>query len=148
MRFILISIILFISSCRQVNVYEKQVTLPNQRWHKNQSAVTTFDIEDSTTHQLYLIVRHTERFMYDKLLVKLLVQDTAKRTLHTLYINAPLTNADEKWLGERMDDIWYNRIKIEPKLYLNKGTYRLVLQQQMKDEVLPYLLNVGIALDK
>ena len=135
-------------SCKQVIVNEKLVDLPRHQWAQNQHAVIIFDINDSTSHQLSLIVRHTQQFPYNKLLVKLTIQDTAKQVLTAMNINAPLTNASGNWTGEIMDDIFYNRIKIMPPVFLKPGKYRFVLQHQMKETILPCLLNVGVAIDK
>lgn len=135
-------------SCRQVNVYEKQVALPDHEWGRNQRAVIKFDIADSAYHQLYLVVRHTQQFPFNKLLVRLLIQDTARHTVSAMQINAPLTNTEGNWIGMPMDDLYYSRIRIKPAVLLRPGTYRFVLQHAMKEETLPYLLNVGIALNQ
>lgn len=139
--------VLLIASCSQINVYEKLVTLPDHQWKKNQLAVIKFDIKDSTNHQLFLVVRHTERFPYNKLQTKLTIQDTSKKEIQTIDILAPLTDSAGAWSGERMDDIYYTRVKINPKVFLKPGKYRFVLENQMKQNPLPYIFNVGIALD-
>ncbi|MFT4093568.1 MAG: gliding motility lipoprotein GldH [Niabella sp.] len=148
MRYLLLFIILSVSSCKPVTVYEKLVDLPGQQWSKKQNAVVIFDVNDSAAHQLYLIVRHTQQYPFNKMLVKLAVQDTAKHILSSMNISAPLTNSTGDWNGEKMDDILYNRIKIDPPLFLKPGTYRFVLQQQMKEDLVPHILNVGIAMDR
>ncbi|MGE9311471.1 gliding motility lipoprotein GldH [Niabella sp. CJ426] len=150
MRYFLIFtlVISFAFSCKHINVYEKQVDLPRHEWKKNQNAVIRFDIDDSTSHQLYLVVRHTQQYPFNKLLVRLLIQDTAKRTIGSMHINAPLTNSDGTWAGTSMDDIYYSRIRINPPFFLRPGSYRFVLQHAMKEETVPYILNVGIALNQ
>lgn len=143
-----ILIIAVAGSCKQVNVYEKQVTLPNHEWKRSQNAVIKFDFADSTNHQLYLVVRHTQQFPFNKLLVRLLIQDTAKHTIGSMRIDAPLTTSTGSWNGMPMDDIYYSRIKINPPVFLRPGSYRFVLQHAMKEETLPYILNIGIALNQ
>lgn len=144
--FILIAPVAF--SCKHINVYEKLVDLPRHEWKKSQNAVIRFDIKDSSSHQLYLVVRHTQQYPFNKLLVRLLIQDTAKRTISSMHLNAPLTNSSGNWSGISMDDIYYSRIKINPPIFLRPGPYRFVLQQAMKEETIPYILNVGIALNQ
>lgn len=150
MRYFLIFLLGLIGfvSCRHINVYEKQVTLPGHEWRKDQSAVIRFDITDSTHHQLYFVVRHSQRFEFNKLLIKLLVQDTAKVPLVSMNISAPLTNAAGDWAGTPMDDIYYQRVKINPPVFLKPGQYRFVLQHLMKEPMLDHILSVGIALDE
>jgi gliding motility-associated lipoprotein GldH len=143
-----IFIIIVISSCKHVNVYEKQVDLPRHEWKRNQNAVTKFELTNSASHQLYLVVRHTQEFPFNKLLVRLLIQDTAKRTIASMHINAPLTDSTGNWNGIPMDDIYYSRIKINPPVFLRPGLYRFVLQHTMKEETIPYILNVGMALNQ
>ncbi|MCH5600085.1 gliding motility lipoprotein GldH [Niabella ginsengisoli] len=149
MRYILFLcfLIIFIS-CKHIDVYEKQVDLPQHEWRKNQNAVIPFNISDSTYHQLFFVVRHTQRFPFNRLLVKLLVQDTAKKTIKAMHVNLPLTDTAGDWNGIMMDDIYYSRIKINPPVFLKPGAYRFVLQHTMKEEILSNILNVGIALDK
>ncbi|GAB3418804.1 gliding motility lipoprotein GldH [Niabella aquatica] len=147
--FLLIYLIVFaLVSCRQVHVYEKQVDLPEHRWKKSQNAVIRFKITDSTSHRLYLVVRHTRQFPYNKLLVRLLIQDTTKKTVSAMRIVAPLTDSAGNWNGQPMDDIYYSRIKITSPVMLPPGEYRFVLQQAMKEDTLSHILNVGIALDQ
>ena len=150
MRYFLIFIVVasIAFSCKHINVYEKLVDLPRHEWKRNQNAVIRFDITDSSRHQLYLVVRHTQQYPFNKLLVRLLIQDTAKRTIGSMHLNAPLTNSRGNWIGTSMDDIYYSRIKINPPVFLRPGSYRFVLQQAMKEEVIPYILNVGIALNQ
>jgi len=145
---IFIGFISIASSCKHINVYEKQVDLPLHEWKRNQNAVMRFEITDSSSHQLYLVVRHTQQYPFNKLLVRLLIQDTAKRTVGSMRINAPLTNSNGSWNGIPMDDIYYSRIKIHPPVFLRPGCYRFVLQHAMKEETIPYILNVGIALNQ
>ncbi|WP_346236016.1 gliding motility lipoprotein GldH [Niabella insulamsoli] len=135
-------------SCQHVQVYEKHVDLPAHEWRKNQNAVVPFQITDSVDHQLYLVVRHTEQFAFNRLLVHLLIQDSVKKTITALKINAPLTDSLGNWAGLPMDDLWYTRIRVQPRIFLKPGRYRFVLQQRMKEDTLFNLLNVGVALDK
>lgn len=145
--FIILSFTIF-SSCKNIDVYEKQVSLPKQEWKKNQLAVIEFDIKDSTSHPLYLVVRHTERFPYNKLLLKLIIQDQTKQEKFATTILAPLTDSAGNWTGERMDDIYYSRIKLDQSVFLNPGKYRFVFENLMQADPLPSILSVGIALDK
>ena len=135
-------------SCKHIDVYEKQVALPSHEWYKKQHLVINFDITDSTSHQLYLVVRHTEQFPYNKLLVNLSIQDTAKHTLSSINITAPLTDQNNNWRGIAMDDIYYSRFLIKPPIFLKPGIYRFVLSHQMKEDPLTHLLNMGIAIDQ
>jgi len=137
-----------LSACKQVHVYEKQVDLPGHQWKRNQNAVINFGITDSAYHQLFVVVRHTQQFTFNNLLMRLLIQDTLKNTISSMRINAPLTNDSGSWNGVAMDDIYYSRIKINPPVFLKPGVYRFVLQQVMKEETIPYILNIGIALNQ
>ncbi|HRB89165.1 MAG TPA: gliding motility lipoprotein GldH [Niabella sp.] len=143
-----IFLLAFAFSCKEVDVYEKQVILPEQEWRKNQLAVIHFDIKDSTNHPLFLVVRHMQRFPYNKLMVKLSIQDKTKQEKFTMNILAPLTDSANNWNGKRMDDIYYSRIKIDQSVFLKPGEYRFVLEHLMQADPLPYLLSVGIALDQ
>lgn len=146
--FLFLALVIAVVSCKQINVYEKQATFPQHEWSTKQSAVLKFDIADSIAHQLYFTVRHTQRYPFTKLLVKLTIQDSANHTLQSMFINAPLANTSGNWRGTKMDDVFYCRFKLNPRVFLKPGRYRFVLQHAMKEPIVTELLNVGIALDK
>lgn len=123
------------------------MNFPQHNWPRRISAVVQYNILDSTNYQLSFIVRHTQQFPYNKLLIKLDIQDSSKRTITSMNIQAPLTDSSGSWRGEAMGGIYYQRVKITPAVLLKPGTYRFVMQHQMKDTLLPYILNAGIALD-
>lgn len=135
-------------SCKPVTVYEKQVDLPQHEWRSNQHVVIPHTIQDSLPVQLFFVMRHTERFAFDRLAVRLFVEDTSRRIIRAMQISAPLTDSSRNWNGTMMDDLYYNRIKINPAIVLPPGPYRFVLQHNMKEQTVGELLNVGIALNQ
>ena len=144
LSFILVSI----ASCKQIDIYEKLVDLPQHEWKRNQHVVIPFKIADSSQHQLFFVVRHTQRYPFNRLIVKLFIEDSARKIVKAMQVNAPLTDSAHNWSGIAMDDLYYSRIRINPPVSLNPGTYRFVLEHAMKEETLPEVLNIGLALDK
>lgn len=150
MRYILLflSLAVTIISCKEVVVDEKLADFPLHEWPKNIRAVVRYDIPDSVDYQLYFVMRHTYQFPYNKLLAKLEIQDSAKHILSSYDLTIPLTDSSGNWAGDVMDDLYYQRIKVLQPVHLTPGIHRFVLEHQMRDSTLPYILNAGIALER
>ena len=53
------------------------------------------------------------------------------------------------WKGSGMDDIYEHRVRILDLAGFPKpGTYSFTLEQIMRDDPLPHVLNVGVRLEK
>jgi len=62
-----------------------------------------------------------------------------------------LTLADEsgKWLGDGMGDIWDNRILFKNRFrFPEKGIYAFRLEQAMRYDILPQIMDVGIRIER
>lgn len=136
------------SSCTPIEVTEKIVELPKHVWAKNHQAMVEIDSPDSAAYQLYLLLRHTQQYPYNNILLHITVQDTTQRTLSSFTVNAPLTTLSGKWAGGQIDDLVDHRIRLATHIALNKNRYRFTITQLMKEDPLPYILNTGIAIEK
>ena len=138
------------TSCRHINVREKTITLPKHQWQRSYNAFIDLDVADSGQHFIYFVVRHSEKFGYTHLPVRITIQDTAKNSgpFVKMRLNAPLVRADDGWAGSNMDDLYYRRIRITTPVLLKQGRYRFTLQHEMKEDPLPNILDVGVAIDK
>ena len=72
-------------------------------------------------------------------------RDTAKSQL----LNLRLADNRKGWLGAGMDDIYDHRIRItQSPLKLKAGNYIFGIQQAMREDPLPHILNAGIRVEK
>lgn len=149
LQFIAISLLL--TSCTTVDLYEKVETIPKQEWSASYKPQFTFTIKDTTTpYQVYLIVRHNNQYKYNNIWVNLYAQAPAD-SIKKFGLELPLANKDG-WLGSGMDDIFEHRIAftldLERFRFKNSGAYTFMLEQIMRDDPLPNILNVGIRIEK
>lgn len=134
--------------CRNIDVTEQVDSLPGHLWYKTHKVVIELQVKDSAMHNLYFILRHTQKFPYTNLLANLTIEDSAKHILENMKLNLPLIKKDGNWSGKNMDDLYDHRIKIDKPVFLQKGIYRFILQHEMKENSLPYVLDAGIEIRK
>lgn len=143
---------LFLASCTTIDLYEKTVPIPGHQWSSSFKPQFQFNIADTTVpYQVYIIVRHNDRYNYNNIWVNLYTQapgDTVQKVQYEL----PLASREKGWLGSAMDDIYEHRISITPqnqKLYFKKaGEYRFTLEQIMREDPLQQVMDVGIRIEK
>lgn len=138
------------AGCRPVDVYENTTGIPRHAWARNHKAVVELDVKDSAYHNLVFVIRHTEKYKYTGIACSITIHDTAAGTkpLAYLKVNVPLITRRGNWAGDNMDDLFYHRSKIDQPIFFKPGRYRFVLQHKMKENPLPHILNVGVAIEK
>ena len=142
-----VSCTLVLSSCTKIDLYEKDITIPGFRWKSNFQPEFTFTIKDTTSpYQLFLVLRHTEKYNFNNIWITLYSQPPGD-TLHKASFELQLAN-NEKWLASGMDDIYEHRIKLTDPQYLKAGVYRFRMQQIMREDPLENVMNVGLRVEK
>jgi gliding motility-associated lipoprotein GldH len=146
--FYFIYIILLITSCSPVDIYEKSVTIPRHEWKSSYKPSFEFEIRDSSVlYNIFLVLRHSEKYSFNNLYVNLHItapgQDTATIIRRDLQL---ATN--EGWRGTGMDDIYEIRLPLADKQPLKAGPYTFTVEQIMREDPLMNVLNVGLRLEK
>lgn len=153
-RFLFLSLLACSSvlfSCTSTDLYEKVVPVPKHQWQSRFKPAFTFNVKDTgSPYQLYLIVRHTNSYKYNNVWVNLSAKgpaDTARR----FTLELPLANK-EGWLGAGMDDVFEHRIAfvLDPQKFSfsRSGAYTFTLEQIMREDPLPAIMNVGLRLER
>ena len=140
---------LLISSCRQLDVYEKDTAIPNYEWQSGFVAKGSFTISDTTsTYNLYVVLRHTDAYKYNNIWLDLGLQNPGD-SLRFQKINLSLGNDLTGWEGTGMNDIWEVRslLNSEPKRFRKAGTYNFSIAQIMRDNPLLHIMSVGLRLE-
>ena len=143
---------LFIASCNTIDLYERVASIPNYAWQSNFKPRFTFDISDTTsTYQVYIILRHNEKYNYNNIWLNLYAQAPGDST-QKFMLELPLATNDKGWLGTAMDDLYEHRVALtlDPQKFnfKKKGTYTFTLEQVMREDPLQHVMNVGIRLEK
>jgi gliding motility-associated lipoprotein GldH len=143
-----------LSSCTTVDLYEKTVTIPGHSWKSSFKPSFTFSIKDtSSTYELYVIVRHNDKYSFNNLYLNLYYKAPGQPE-NKVTLDLPLATNEKGWLASGMDDIYEHRIDINKELVNSNfslrrsGDYTFTLEQIMREDPLNNMLNMGIRLEK
>ncbi len=146
---------LSITSCIHTDVFEKNVSIPSHQWDRKYQPIFEFDIKDTTSNYLlFFTIRHTDAYGYSNIWLNaktFLPGDTLPIETKT---EITLAQYDGKWLGRgmKMLDVWEHQMPMTkdgiPLHFSRAGTFKLQLQQIMRENPLPQVMSVGIRLEK
>jgi gliding motility-associated lipoprotein GldH len=144
-----ISLLLLISACDSKRVFEENREIPNGIWNAANLARFEVQITDTITpHNFYLNVRNTGAFAYSNLYL-FLETEFPDKVYAMDTVECILADNSGRWLGEGSGDIWDNQILFKKGVRFRKaGKYVFSLQQAMRVEQLPMIMDVGIRIEK
>ena len=143
-------ICLIIVSCGTVDVFEKNMSIPNHEWSSSFKPEISFEITDTASlYNLYVVLRHTDAYRYKNIWMNAYLQIPGD-TLKKQRLELRLATDDKGWLGSGMDDIFEHRILITPtpQQFPRSGVYKFRLENIMREDPLQYVMNVGIRVEK
>jgi gliding motility-associated lipoprotein GldH len=146
-----IAVVLFVvlAGCGTLDVYEKAKFFPDHEWKSSDKPAFYFTIEDTVSlYNIFLVFRHEDAYHYNNIWVNITTKaphDTAR----SQQVNVTLADNKKGWLGTGMDDVFDHRARItRAPVRLRKGSYTFILQQNMREEPLQFVLNAGIRVEK
>lgn len=144
---------LLTASCEPIKMdaYEKNLEIPGHEWtyaHKPVFEVTLQPQDTAYLYNIYVNVRHKDAYPYSNIWLLVSTQFPDDKPI-TQRVELPLADMSGKWLGSGLDDIYEHRIPIQQRAILNKpGTYRFSFEQNMRQNPLPEIMNVGLRIEK
>ena len=137
------------SACDQKRVFESYQSIKEDSWYINQRPTFYLDVMDTTTeHAIYFNIRHTGNYKYSNLFVLFTIQGP-KAKAETQRLEFKLAEADGKWLGSGLGDIYSNQIKVmENVKFPRKGVYSFSIEQNMRDNPLMGVEDIGVRVEK
>jgi gliding motility-associated lipoprotein GldH len=142
--------ICLICACGTIDVFEKNVSIPNHEWSNTYKPEIEFEITDTVSlYNIYVVLRHTDAYRYKNIWMNIYAQVPGD-TVRKQRLDLLLATDDKGWLGSGMDDIYEHRIRITetPQRLTKPGLYRFRLEQIMREEPLQFVMNVGIRVEK
>lgn len=133
-----------------MGIFEKNVSLPGQQWESSYKPEIDFTITDtSSLYNIYLVLRHTDAYNYNNIWIRASVQQPGDNTVKSRQYDLPLATNEKGWLGSAMDDIYEQRVLIQPQTRFTKtGDYHFTIEEVMREDPLKHVLNVGIRVEK
>jgi len=138
-----------LSSCDSKRVYEENQVVPEQLWNSKNKMVFGVDVTDTLMPcNVYVNVRNASDYPFSNLYMFLETRypngTYSKDTLECI-----LADETGKWLGSGSGDIWDNQILFKKNVKFKKaGKYFFSLEQAMRLQNLPQILDVGIRIEK
>ena len=149
--FILITVIsCWLTACTQLDVFEKNKTIPQSSWVTTLQPGFDFIIKDiKAQYNIYIVLRHTDAYRYNNIWLNIGTQspgDTTRFQKFDLQFGTDATG----WEGTGMDDIWEVRKLITngPVIFNKAGNYHFSVAHIMRENPLPNILSVGLRVEK
>ena len=141
--------VLFFGSCMSSPYYQKSITIPGNEWSYKFQPSFKFEIKDTAAlYDLYFIIRHTEAYPYSNIWLKVKTKLPGDTLFEESHVEIPLAEKSGKWLGKGMGEIWEQRLILGTKwTFKNPGMCEIKLEQNMRIDPLPDVLNVGIRVE-
>ena len=146
----LFAIPLIITSCKQVDVYEKNTPIPHFKWQQNFPATGTFEIKDTlSSYNIYIVLRHMDAYKYNNIWLNVGLQAPGD-TMFFQNLNLTLANDATGWEGTGMNDIWEVRklVNGQPRRFVKNGEYKFSITHIMRDNPLPAVMSAGLRVEK
>lgn len=127
--------------------------IPEHNWQSNYRPQFSFEIKDTTVpYQLYIILRHNERYNYNNIWLNLYTKAPGSTTASKAQYELPLATNERGWLASGMDDLYEHRILLTPTserfYFKTAGVYTFSLQHIMREDPLENVMSVGLRIEK
>lgn len=145
--------IFFSAGCNiPVPYYQKVDTIPKSTWASAFKPKYNFNITDTLGHYIpYFIIRHTQAYPFCNIWIQMYIKSPGDSTIKKERINITLSEPSGKWLGRGMGEIYEERVRLDlgDSVKFNKlGTYEIKIEQNMRVDPLPEVLQAGIRIEK
>jgi gliding motility-associated lipoprotein GldH len=106
------------------------------------------DIDTINKYNIFLTVRNANSYDFNNLYLFIDIKTPMKFTERDT-MECILADADGKWLGDGLGDIWDNKILFKKNIKFQKpGNYEFVINQAMRVDSLPMIMDAGISIEK
>ena len=142
-------LIIFFLGCDNRKVFEENSEIPASLWDQDQLVPFQFNISDTSIgYNILLNIRHTGLYQYRNIWIKVYSTIPSGKKSEKM-VELMLAQPDGKWLGSGMGDIWDNSILVQKNVkFPLTGNYKMELQQYMRKEKLPFIMDVGVRVEK
>jgi gliding motility-associated lipoprotein GldH len=129
-------------------VLDQNVEISNHNWAYINRVKFDVKIDDETSpYNLYLNLRVGGGYRYSNIYV-LLLQKHGDKTAKTRY-QFPLANPDGEWLGSGSGNLYSYQLPLRKQYkFPGKGVYHFEIEQNMRDNPLHEVSDVGLRVEK
>ncbi len=150
---IIFALLISLAGCMPSPYYQKQYSVPGNAWHYNFKPSFKFEVTDTNSlYNMYFIIRHTEAYPFSNIWLMVHTKKPGDTVFEDTRLEVPLAEASGKWLGRGMGEIWEQRLPISREgdnlILHKKGTWEIIIEQDMRTNPLPDVLQVGLRVEK
>jgi gliding motility-associated lipoprotein GldH len=142
-------LLLALNSCDDAVFYEENRDITDGSWKQKQRISFDFEIPDTNTHyNFYFNVRNTDEYLFRNLYVFMHTKFPNERMGHDT-IEFPLADERGHWYGKGQGDIHDCRLIFKKNVrFPVAGKYHMEIEQGMRSEELPGLIDAGIRIER
>ena len=144
---LLVAYCFFITSCTQINVFEKNTTIPDYKWKSSFEVKGSFSVNDiSSPYKSYIVLRHTDAYKYNNIWLNIGIKFPGD-SMRYQKIDLQLGTDAGGWMGSGMNDIWELR-QLLMLQFSKPGIYNYSITQIMRDDPLLAIMSAGLRVEK
>lgn len=155
-----LALLLALSACDERRVYEKNVDITNNAWHKDSVVHLQVPIEEpDAAYNIYYNIRNALSYPAQNLYLQIEIADSTGRTLASDLNNIELfERTTGKPYGDGLGDIFDHQIPVYRNFsFPHAGTYDIRIQHMMRESntprimegnYLPYVMSIGVRVEK
>lgn len=142
-----------LAGCDDRLVHQADVPLPAGGWASSYKPEFCFEITDSlATHDVHIDVRHTGDYAYSDLFLFVDLSGPGGRLVRDT-VECLLADPTGRWFGRGTGFIFADRFKAHVLYKLGgrfprTGRYCIRLEQAMRDDPLPGVLDIGVSVSR
>ncbi len=136
-------------SCTNSAVYEKNQPIPERTWSYEKTPQFDVHIADSKArYNIYINLRHSNEYSFSNIFV--LLHEKGAKLVDTAYRKEiPLAQLDGRWLGSSAGSLYeVQYLAKENFVFPDTGVYTFALEQNMRENPLKDIVDVGIKVVK
>jgi gliding motility-associated lipoprotein GldH len=140
---------LFVSSCTDPNaVFDQNTPIENKNWSYANRVKNSFKIDDpSVPYNLYLNLRVTGEYKYSNIFV--MIHRSGPKLNRITRYEVKLASLDGEWLGQGSGNLYSYQVSVLTDYkFPEKGTYEFDIEQNMRDNPLHEVNDVGLRVEK
>ncbi|WP_439559689.1 gliding motility lipoprotein GldH [Dyadobacter sp.] len=142
---------LTLAACDENIVYKAHEDIDDGLWYIKNKPTFKIEITDTTqTYNLYYLLRNTLQYPYYNLYMTRNFlgpdQKVISNTLEEVYLSNEVTG---KPYGHGLGDLFDHKIPfLKNYRFARSGTYTITLSQSMRQNPLPFVMSVGVSVEK
>lgn len=148
---------LLITGCMPSPYYQQTNAIPGNAWQNTYIPTYKFEITDtSASYKMSFLIRHTNAYPFSNIWIIVSIKQPGDSSFHKVRMEIPLAEQSGKWLGRGMGEIWEQLMPIDYQMNAGginnflkkKGKYEMKIEQNMRLNPLPEVLQTGIRVER